>query len=125
MSVVAKIFTRSWLPRLIRKIAPNLPLEQGCGRKGQGSTEHLWAFLSMVEDCLEGRDNDSLPLKECYALFADIHKAFDQVWRDGLYCALYAQGVRGKMWNMIQSWLNGTRATTTWNGTHGLSLIHI
>ena len=41
ISVIGKVFTKAWLPRLIKKLVPDLPLEQGCGRKGQGSSEHL------------------------------------------------------------------------------------
>ena len=37
-----------------------------------------------------------------YALFADVAKAYDQVWRDGLYLTLYSMGVRGAMWHIIQ-----------------------
>ena len=50
ISVIGKVFTKAWLPRLVAKLVPNLPMEQGCGRKGQGSTEHLWAFMAMMED---------------------------------------------------------------------------
>ena len=32
-----------------------------------------------------------------YALFADVAKAHDQVWRDGLYLTLYCMGIRGAM----------------------------
>ena len=46
-------------------------------------------------------------------------KAYDQVWRDGLYLTLYSMGVRGAMWHIIQEWLNNARACTTWNGVRG------
>ena len=39
MSVVAKIFTRSWLPRLIRKIAPNLPLSTSLASQGKARAD--------------------------------------------------------------------------------------
>ena len=40
-----------------------------------------------------------------YSLFANdiVSKAYDQVWRDGLYLALYSIGVRGPMWNRRSS----------------------
>ena len=46
-----------------------------------------------------------------FAMFADAHKAYDQVWRDALYLILYTQGVRGKLLGSIQSWLNGAVAS--------------
>ena len=54
-----------------------------------------------------------------YALFADVAKSYDQVWRDGLYLTLYSMGIRGAIWHMIQEWLNNAEACTTWNGVRG------
>ena len=111
------MFTKAWLPRLANKLVPNLPLEQGCGRNGQGSSEHLWAFMAMMEDVIDGRDVQGT--REAFAMFADLHKCYDQVWRDGLYLALYAQGVRGPMLQVVQAWLEGAEAQTSWRGTTG------
>ena len=115
--VIGKVFTKAWLPRLAGKLVPNLPLEQGCGRKGQGSSEHLWAFMAMMEDVIDGRDVQGT--REAFAMFADLHKCYDQVWRDGLYLALYAQGVRGPMLQVVQTWLEGAEAQTSWRGAKG------
>ena len=112
ISVIGKVFTKAWLPRLVKKLVPNLPLEQGCGRKGQGSSEHLWAFMAMVEDVIDGKDGQNT--KEAFAMFADLHKCYDQVWRDGLFLALYVQGVRGPMLEMVKAWLEGAEAQTSW-----------
>ena len=57
--------------------------------------------------------------REVYGLFADIQKAYDQVWRGGLYFALYAAGVRGRCWHFVQDWLQCATATTKWNGIEG------
>ena len=54
-----------------------------------------------------------------YALFAGVAKAYDQVWRDGLYLTLYSMGVRGARWHIIHEWLNNARSCTTWNGVRG------
>ena len=117
ISVIGKVFTRSWLPRLTRTLVPNLPIEQGCGRKGQGSAEHLWAFVAMGEDVLHKKDVENTG--EMYAMFADLHKCYDQVWRDGLYLSLYLQGVRGPMLEMIMLWLDSSEANTLWRGVRG------
>ena len=60
-----------------------------------------------------------------YASFADVAKAYDQVWRDGLYLTLYSMGVRGAMWHIIQEWLNNATCTacTTWNGVRGPTVV--
>ena len=115
--IIAKLFTRCWLPRLLSLTTDAIGKEQGCGRKGQGHLEHLWALMELIEDSCEGRDGQVQ--KEVYALFADVSKAYDQVWRSGLYSLLYVYGVRGKMWQIIQQWLDNARATTKWSGTVG------
>ena len=114
LSTVAKLFTVVWLPRLMKVLAPELVQEQGCAKSGQGSLEHLWAFMATVEQGME----DS-PTGEVFAMFADVSKAYDQVWRDGLYLMLYGHGVRGQLWTLIQKWLDGSRAVTEWNGVRG------
>ena len=43
--------------------------------------------MALTEDVIEGRDDEGT--KEVYAMFADLHKCYDQVWRDDLYFALY------------------------------------
>ena len=60
-------------------------------------------------------------MEGAYALFADqhAHKCYDQVWRNGLYYALFYQGVRGQLWDSARAWLNSSQAYTTWNGTLG------
>ena len=43
----------------------------------------------MAEDCVEGRGRYGQPGTDgIYAMFADVHKAYDQVWRDGLSLGL-------------------------------------
>ena len=74
--------------------------------------EHLWALLSLV------RENTDTG-KHVHAFFADVHKAYDQVWREGLYYALYTMGVRGRLWRFVQQWLDAATATPKWNGTVG------
>ena len=76
--------------------------------------EHLWAFMAVVEEGME-----TAPKKEVFVLFADVSKAYDQVWRDGLYLLLYSYGIRGQMWTLIQKWLDGACAVTEWNGVRG------
>lgn len=120
ISVIAKTFTKTFLPRLQKATSCSQVKEQGCGRKHQGAPEHLWAFMAQMEECVEG--DHSAKDGEAFALFADVAKAFDQVWRDGLYLALYASGVRGPMWKIIQRWLNKATAQTSWNGVRGPSV---
>ena len=54
ISVMAKTFTRSWVGRLQTMAADHLVTEQGCGQKGQGAPEHLWAFIDLMEEGMVG-----------------------------------------------------------------------
>ena len=109
-SVIGKLFTKILLPRLDRVVAPELSEYQGCAKPGSGAVEHLWAFQAIIQRNLD---------TPVYALFADIHKAYDQVWRDGLYFALFCAGIRGRAWHFIVTWLDRATATPKWNGTVG------
>ena len=55
---------------------------------GSGVKEQLWALLEFME---EG-DNDETERIFCTT---DVHKAFDQVYRNGTIYLLYGMGVRG------------------------------
>ena len=103
LSVIPKTLTKSWVVRLQRVAAPDLVKEQGCGRKGQGALglgpEPLWDFMAQMEAWFEGDVPDGEDPAGAYALFA-----YDRVWRDGLYLALYSMGARGPIWRMVSQW---------------------
>ena len=40
-----------------------------------------------------------------YCAFIDVKKAYDRVWRDGLWKRLWESGVRGKMWRVVRGML--------------------
>ncbi|MEP5445307.1 hypothetical protein, partial [Ekhidna sp.] len=37
-----------------------------------------------------------------YCFFLDVQKAYDTVWRNGLWKKLWEIGIRGKMWRMMK-----------------------
>ena len=103
ISVPAKTCTRPWAGhglvgyRTLGLNTCNVVKEQGCGRKGQGAPAQLWAFLNLVEEGMEGAQAEGggagLGAQPgAYALFDDVAKADDQVWRDGLYLTLVVGG---------------------------------
>jgi len=111
-SAVGKLYTKVLLHRIQPKVEAALSKNQGCARSGQGATEHLWATLSVIREHARERG-------PVYGFFADAAKAYDQVWREGLYLALYGIGIRGRMWYTIQDWLATACATTKWNSVTG------
>ena len=51
-----------------------------------------------------------------YALYLDVKKAFDTVWRDGLWYKLWHKGVQGKLWRLLQNMYAKTRSAVLVNG---------
>jgi hypothetical protein len=41
--------------------------------------------------------------KKLFVTFVDFEKAFDKVWRDGLWCKLLLNNINGKMYRELNS----------------------
>ena len=41
-----------------------------------------------------------------FVTFVDFDKAFDKVWRDGLWCKLLLNNINGKMYKVILSYVS-------------------
>jgi hypothetical protein len=70
--------------------------EQGGFRRGRGCSDVLFTWAEVVR----GRRTED---KATYCAFIDVKKAYDRVWRDGLWKRLWDAGVRGKMWRIIKN----------------------
>ena len=79
---------------------------------GSGVKEQLWALLEFME---EGEDDGS----ERIFCTTDVHKAFDQVYRNGTIYLLYGMGVRGKMLHMLDQWIGRNYDVQKWRGHAG------
>ena len=79
---------------------------------GSGVKEQLSALLEFSE---EG-DTDRAERLFCTT---DVHKAFDQVYRNGTIYLLYGMGVRGKMLHMLDQWISRNYAVQKWRGHTG------
>jgi hypothetical protein len=56
--------------------------------------------IQVLETVLTERRNSK---QHTYLFFLDVRKAFDTVWRDGLWARLWDCQVRGKMWRVLRS----------------------
>ena len=108
-SMLANIFKTMWLHRLVPIVDKHLSHCQGGFRVGSGVKEQLWALLEFME---EG-DTDETERIFCTT---DVHKAFDQVYRNGTIYLLYGMGVRGKMLHMLDQWISRNYAVQKWRG---------
>ena len=53
-----------------------------------------------MSELIQGRLREG---KKTYAFFLDVQKAYDTVWRNGLWVKMWELGVRGKMWRVMYS----------------------
>jgi hypothetical protein len=111
-SMLVNIFKTMWLQRLVPVIDKHLSHCQGGFRVGSGVKEQLWALLEFME---EGATDET----ERIFCTTDVHKAFDQVYRNGTIYLLYGMGVRGKMLHMLDQWINRNYAVQKWRGHTG------
>ncbi|MFN9111616.1 MAG: RNA-directed DNA polymerase [Bacteroidota bacterium] len=84
--------------RIVHWIETNRVLrdEQGGFRPGRGCSEQVFSLVEII------RYRRSLGMKT-YCCFVDIQKAFDSVWRNGLWWKLWNIGIWGRMWSILRS----------------------
>ena len=83
--------------------------EQEGFRRFRGTT---YAILRLTQDTFNVFNNK----EHIFALFIDIEKAFDSVWREGLMFKLHKLGIGGRMWKWIKSFINDRKAFTNMKG---------
>ena len=64
-------------------------------------------YVLSANQIIQGRLNGG---KTTMGLFLDGQKAFDTVWRDGLFFKLWNTGVRGRMWLAIRGLMTQARS---------------
>ena len=64
------------------------------------------AMLRLVQNIIQGFSEGQVTL----AVFVDMEKAFDSVWRNGLLAKLHNMGMTGNIWGWLQSFLESRQA---------------
>lgn len=113
MSCACKLFGRVLNARLTRFLEAKkyLAPEQGGFRSQRECPEQVFV---LYETLLRRRAED----KETHLAFIDFSKAYDRVWRDGLWWKMARAGVRGKMLRMLRALYANTEATVRVNGRY-------
>ena len=114
LSVVGKLFTCVLKNRLEKFCETNnLLAEEQAGFRGTRSTvDHIFTLHELI---MSRRPNRT------YCCFIDIQKAYDRIWREGLWSKLYDGGVRGKMLRMIKSMYKNVESCVLVNGVRSKS----
>ena len=50
---------------------------------------------------------DCIPTRDVKGVFLDISKAFDKVWREGLFFKLHSYGVEGNLLRLLKNYVTG------------------
>ena len=103
ISCLGKIYLSLWAKRLTKYFDRRLSEAQG-GFKGERGTEDQ--CLSFYEILLRRRRLG----QPTFLFFVDFRKAFDTVWRSGLWKRLWDSGIQGKAWRVVRALYSNIRA---------------
>ena len=97
LSCLGKLFTSVINSRLeTYSLETNLILENQAGfRKGYSTTDHLFLLKNFIDIFVKNQNH------KLYCAFVDYKKAFDTIWRSGLWYKMIQAGIRGKLFNVI------------------------
>ena len=99
LSIVGKVYAQILNDRLVRWSEKHKIIveEQGGFRPRRGCPDQLFTLVELLRN--RGK-------KGTYCCFIDVKKAFDRVFRAGLWERVAEEGVRGKMWRVLVSIYN-------------------
>ena len=111
LSVVGKVFAALVNVRLMQhcEMEERLVDEQAGFRAGRACVDQIF----ILNEVLTSRRRKGL---KTFCCFVDVKKAYDRVWRDGLWAALWQKGVRGKMWRVIKNYYDQVESCVYVNG---------
>ena len=71
-------------------------------KKGARPADHLFLLKGIIDNYMQDG-------KRVYACFIDYHKAYDNIWREGVYYKLLKSGINPNMVNIIRSMYTNTK----------------
>ena len=111
LSCLSKVFTSVLNNRLTKYLdsTGGLNENQAGFRKGYSTIDHIFSLNTLLE--LHRAKKQKL-----YCAFIDFSKAFDSVWRVGLWRKLLENNINGKFFQVINSMYNGIKSCISING---------
>ena len=110
LSCFGKLFTSVINNRLQTFIESNSILSEAQAgfRKGYSTNDHVFTLYSLAE-LLKARK------KKLFCTFVDLQKAFDTVWRSGLWQKLLQNNISGKCFNVIYNMYQNIKSCVSCN----------
>ena len=111
ISCLGKLFTSILNDRLSKfSDEVNLICENQAGfRKGYSTIDNIFILHSLIDMFKQLK-------KKLYCIFIDFEKAFDKVWREGLWHKLLANNIGGKVYNIIYNIYQGIKSRISFEG---------
>ena len=100
ISVPSKVFMRILLNRIKPIVEERLREQQAGFRGGRSTIDQIFALRQVVEK----RWEHALPI---YCAFIDLEKAYDSVWRDGMWQIAKYYGIPTQVVELLKSWYEG------------------
>ena len=97
ISVPSKLFMRILLNKIKPNIEERLREQQAGFRAGRSTVDQIFALRQIVEK----RWEYALPV---YCTFMDLEKAYDSVWREGMWQIAEFYGIPTKIVQLLRSW---------------------
>ena len=110
-SCLSKLFTSVLNKRLIKYLEVNnlfSPYQFGF-RKNRRTSDCVFLLKTAIDKmfCTKGLKNSSS--SKLYVAFVDFRKAFDSVWRKGLFLKMQRLGITGGFYNIVKSMYDNTQ----------------
>ncbi len=111
VSCLGKLYTGILNSRLSSFIESNNKITecQAGFRKGYSTVDHIFTLKALIDIYLSSG-------RRLFSCFVDYKKAFDSVWRVGLWQKLLEQGINGKILNSIINLYKNTKSCVSYNG---------
>ena len=111
LSCLGKLFTSIINDRITKFVENNSILSevQAGFRKGYSTTEQMFNLKCLIDSIINSK-------KKLFCAFTDFKKAFDMVWRAGLWQKLLKYGLKGRCFTIILSMYKSIKSCVIVNG---------
>jgi endonuclease/exonuclease/phosphatase family metal-dependent hydrolase len=108
---LSKVYSKVINRRIMQDCEENNVLHEA--QNGFRSDRRCEDHLLTLKEVLAGRIRAG---ESTYLYSTDVYKAYDCVWRAGLFHSLWQAGIKGKMWRVLKDMYRGTRSVATYAG---------
>ena len=102
-SSMGKLFCSVLNKRLVKYLDENeiYVRNQSGFREGHRTVDHLYVLRTVIDKYV--KNHNTVTNGKLYLSFVDLKKAFDNVWREGLFYKLLTMGIGGSFYNIVSN----------------------